>query len=72
MPGVNGGMLTTAFVSFTTSNTCHPVPEATESSVTEFAPVVTVNEVKAGSGNKPGSGISESVGIKDREMEMAL
>jgi hypothetical protein len=33
VPGVNAGMFITAFVNFTTLNTCNPVPELTESTV---------------------------------------
>ena len=45
MPGVNAGMFTVAFTGVpTTVSIRNPVPALTWSTVTEFIPVVTLNE----------------------------
>ena len=45
VPGVNGGMLTVAFVGTpTTVSDCNPVPALTWSTVTEPAPLITPKE----------------------------
>jgi hypothetical protein len=45
VPGVNAGIVTTAFVALTTVSDCKPVPALTWSTVTEPAPLDTPKEV---------------------------
>ena len=51
VPGVNAGILTTAFEALMTVKVCSPVPELIESTVIVPFPLVIVKDDSDGSGN---------------------
>ena len=51
VPGVNAGIVTTAFEALTTVKVCIPVPALIESAVTVPSPLVIAKEDSDGSGN---------------------
>ena len=61
VPGVNAGIITTAFTLLTTVNDCKPVPELIWSMVTDPGPDITPNDAKP-PGAEAGSALTITTG----------
>ena len=71
MPGVNAGMFTVAFIGVpTTVKDCSPVPALTWSTVTEFMPVVTLNDAMPPGARSPS--VTVEVGVQVVRLHLTL